>query len=353
MDVSIESTNTTNSVSDGTASPPHSPTASSSILDAVSTNASFNISTLVYVSNTSSITDTAGLNTLTGITNINSIPTDLSEFLIQETGLTISGNSSGISLNTFLPVVPEITERLNISVVEIEDCSNNSVLDQIKYYAGQIHCSEFHGKGTVEDYSVLFDAASRIVKETKQVQLDIDVEGFNEFSRAADELGQLFENFTIRLQNVNIIDDSVFLQSILTSLIKIDQLSNKFGKFKETILATSTIQLPCSVEETRTAIEDVTGEINCAMRYINHFVSPTGPLINSELSSVDKNAITKAAATLDAWGDICEQGVTLSMSHNPDIIYIKQANDVFRQQATILRSSTSNLRNRYSAYFPS
>ncbi len=338
MDVSSN----TYSVSDGTASPPHSPTASSSILDAISTNTFQYNSSSIYVSDTQTTTST---------TNV-SIPRDLSEFTIQETGITIEGNSSGITLITYAPVVPEITEILNVSVVEIEDCSSNTVLDQIKYYAGQIKCSEFHGKGTVEDYSALFDAASRIVNETKQVQLDIDVEGFNEFSRAADELGQLFENFTLRLQNVNIIDDSLFLQSILTALVKIDQLSNKFGKFKETILATSTIQLPCSVGETKMAIEEVTGEINCAMRYINHFVSPSGQLAESELSSADKNAITRAAATLDAWGDICEQGVTLSMSHNPDVIYIKQANDVFRQQATILRSSTSNLRNRYSVYFP-
>ncbi len=338
MDVSSN----TYSVSDGTASPPHSPTASSSILDAISTNTFQYNSSSIYVSDTQTTTST---------TNV-SIPRDLSEFTIQETGITIEGNSSGITLITYAPVVPEITEILNVSIVEIEDCSSNTVLDQIKYYAGQIKCSEFHGKGTVEDYSALFDAASRIVNETKQVQLDIDVEGFNEFSRAADELGQLFENFTLRLQNVNIIDDSLFLQSILTALVKIDQLSNKFGKFKETILATSTIQLPCSVGETKMAIEEVTGEINCAMRYINHFVSPSGQLAESELSSADKNAITRAAATLDAWGDICEQGVTLSMSHNPDVIYIKQANDVFRQQATILRSSTSNLRNRYSVYFP-
>jgi hypothetical protein len=313
---------------------PHSPTASSTILDTVLTNIS---------------TNTSNINLST--TNI-SIPTDLSEFTIIETGLTIEGTSSGITLTTYSPVIPEIKEILNMSVQEIEDCSSNSVLDQIKYYAGQIHCSEFHGKGTVEDYSVLFDAASRIVNETRQVQLDIDVEGFNEFSRAADELGQLFENFTIRLQNVNIIDDSAFLQSILTALIKIDQLSNKFGKFKETILATSTIQLPCSVGETKAAIEDVTGEINCAMRYINHFVSPNGSLVDSELSAADKNAITRAAATLDAWGDICEQGVSITMGHNADVMYIKQANDVFRQQATVLRSSTLNLRNRYSSYFP-
>jgi hypothetical protein len=309
-------------------------------LDAVSTNPSSYNSSFISLSYTQ-----------TNPSTLLNIPSDLSEFTIQETGLSIEGNSSGITLITYDPVVPKITEILNISIQEIEDCSQNNVLDQIKYYAGQIHCSEFHGKGTVEDYSVLFEAASRIVNETRQVQLDIDVEGFNEFSRAADDLGQLFENFTLRLQNVNIIDDSLFLQSILTALIKIDQLSNKFGKFKETILATSTIQLPCSVGETKTAIEEVTGEINCAMRYINHFVSPTGSLIDSELSVADKNAITRAAATLDAWGNICEQGVSITMGHNPDVIYIKQANDVFRQQASVLRSSTNNLRGRYSTYF--
>ncbi len=59
---------------------------------------------------------------------------------------------------------------------------------------------------------------SNIATETKQMQLDIDVDGFNEFANTADDLSNLFNSFIIKLQNVNIINDIIFLQSILNVL---------------------------------------------------------------------------------------------------------------------------------------
>jgi hypothetical protein len=279
-----------------------------------------------------------------------SVPTDLSNFTIVETGITITGTSTGINLSSYLPAVPIITEDLTQNIV-IADDSTNPLLQEIKLYAGQIKCSDFHGKGTIEDYAALFDAASKIAQDTKQVQLDVDVAGFNEFAAAADELSALFAGFTLRLRSVNIIDDESFLQSVLNALKRIANLSDEFGKFKEAIVSINTIQLSESVHETRSILDNVKDEVDCAMNYIQHFIEPTGDLEGADLSDVDKNVIRRAVSTLDAWHSICENGVSVTMSSNADIQEIRRLNGMFGQQAVVLRSSTSSLRNRYSNFY--
>ena len=65
------------------------------------------------------------------------------------------------------------------------------------------------------------------------MNLDIDVDGFNDFGKDADDLANLFNTFIIKLQNVNIINDNNFLSSVLDALKKIVNLSNVFGQFKQ------------------------------------------------------------------------------------------------------------------------
>jgi hypothetical protein len=254
---------------------------------------------------------------------------------------------------------PNITEDLKevFTIYDDEDTCNNTtsanaeLMNQIKDYAIKINCSDFHGKGTIEDYSELFKAASKIANETKQIQLDVDVEGFNEFSQAAEDLSRLFESFTIRLQNINIINDSVFLTSIVNALEKIWHLSETFGKFKETILTTTTIQFPKTAHETAVILNDVMDEINCAMNYITHFVSPSNdPLVDSDLSSEEKNIISKAVDTIDSWNAVCEHGISIAMSNNEDLKTIKRNNDSLKNSASVLRNATTNLRSRLNTY---
>jgi hypothetical protein len=197
----------------------------------------------------------------------------------------------------------------------------------------------------------LFKAASKIANESKQIQLDIDVEGFNEFSQAADDLSNLFESFTLRLQNINIINDSVFLTSIVSALEKIWKLSETFGKFKQTILATTTITIPKTAHETAVILNGVMDEINCAMNYITHFVSPSDNcLIDSELSSEEKNIISKAVDTIDNWNVVCEYGVTIAMKNNVDFKAIKGYSDSLKTKAVIIKNNTATLRNKLNNF---
>lgn len=251
---------------------------------------------------------------------------------------------------------PDITEDLVENVVVYDDQEagevNAELVNEIKLYASKIKCTDFHGKGTIDDYAGLFEAAAKIANDTKQIELNVDIAGFNEFAAAADELSALFTSFTVRLQNVNIINDTQFLTAILSALEKIYNLSEVFGKFKETILATTTIQIPKSAHDTRVALESVADEISCAMKYINHFVSPTdsSSLVDAELSADEKNIINKAVDTIDSWNVICEQGISIAMSNDPDISFISQTSNTLKQTTVNLRSAIRTLSDKLKVY---
>ena len=269
-----------------------------------------------------------------------------------EPGITIVTDASGIQLRTYDPANPTLIEDFTKKVTVVQDSSGDLlIVDQIKQCAAEIQCSDFHGKGSIEDYTLLFDAASKIVSDVKHVQLDVDIQGFQDFGQAADELSALFEGFTKKIQSVNMIDDTVFLEAILSALRKIVNLSNIFGKFKKTIVATTTVELSTSVGETKRALEAVSDEVQCAMKYIQHFVNPTTELEKAALNEIDKNVIQRATTTIEAWSQIYENGVSVAMNQNEDIQYIQQANGLFKSQAVVLRQSTSQLRGKYSRYF--
>jgi hypothetical protein len=221
----------------------------------------------------------------------------------------------------------------------------------IRTYAAKINCESFQGKGTIEDYSELFVAASKIANETKQMKLAVDVSGFNEFASAADELSELFSGFISKLQTITIVDDLDFLKSIRAAMAKIANLADVFGKFKETILATARVDIPKSARDARLVIENVFSEVNCAMQYVNHFVTPVaGMNAAANLSENEKAVIDKAVSTIENWSALCEQDVSVSMSNSADIAYVKNVSSQLQQKASALRQNTSALRAKLAAY---
>lgn len=231
------------------------------------------------------------------------------------------------------------------------DSSANILLNEIKGYASELKCSDFHGKGTIDDYNELFIAASRIANETKQMELDVDIDGFNEFAQAADDLSELFNGFITKLQNVSVITDINFLTAISDALRRIVNLSETFGQFKHTIISTSAIQLPKSAQETKVVIDGVMDEINCAMNYIEYFVNPTDlSLADAELSPEEKNIISKSVETIDNWNTLCEFGVTIAMSDDEHISSIHQSSEELKQTTVSLKSASNRLRDKLAAY---
>jgi hypothetical protein len=295
------------------------------------------------------------------------IASDLSSSTIYGPGYDITNESgkaedgSYIIRQTFTSSTDPSNNDVNINanfteiVTTYVDASNNNaadiLLNQIKLYAAEINCSDFHGKGSIDDYTNLFNAASRIANETKQMHLDIDVEGFEDFGKAADELSELFNGFIIKLHQVNIIDDYAFLSSIASALSKIVNLSNVFGRFKETILATSTVQIPKSAHTTSVLIHNVSSQIDCAMKYINHFVDSNSPApATADLSAEEKGIINAAVSTIDSWNTLCEQGVSIAMANDPDIQCINTVNQKLKQTTQTLSNATSLLKSKLSAF---
>lgn len=246
----------------------------------------------------------------------------------------------------------DLSEVVTVYDDEIGDYNiNKKLMDEITNYATKINCSDFHGKGTIDDYSELFNSVSRITSEYKQIQIDMHLEGFDDFSKAAEEMNQLFESFTIKLQNINIINDTHFLITISNALEKMCKLSETFGKFKDIILATTDVQIPKSVHETSELLTDVMIQVNCAMNYITHFVNPNNnPLLNSELSVKEKNIIDNAVKKISNWSVDGEQQVKKIIEDNEDIKVIKQYNESIKKTSDNLKNAVLILKNKLNNY---
>lgn len=260
-------------------------------------------------------------------------------------------DGSGGNLTVEENLVQVVNENYNDKV----DPSSETfrVMQEIQEYATEIQCTDFQGKGTLDDYSVLFQAASKIANDSKQMQLNVDIAGFDEFGAAADELSKLFTSFTVKLQNVSIIQDLSFLKSIAAALSKIVNLSNVFGRFKKTILAKSTVELPKSTHDATVLIEGVVSQVSCAMNYISYFVDPSSVAskpANSELSAQEKNVIAKAVSTIDSWNILCEQDISISMTNNADMQYIASASADFKVKASALQANTAKLRAKLASF---
>jgi hypothetical protein len=247
----------------------------------------------------------------------------------------------------------KITEDLTQTIKSTYDDGNGAnpvttaLMNDIKAYAADIKCTDFQGKGTIEDYKELFAAASKIANETKQMQLSVDISGFAEFGQVADDMAALFTGFTLKLQSINIINDVSFLQAVKAALAKIANLSNAFGLFQQTILATATIELPKSAHDATLAVEGVMSEVACAMQYINHFVDSNSLAPSSaNLSSVEQNIIVQAVKTIENWSVLCDNDVSVAMTTNPDVLYMKQASATLSSNAAIMRNNVSKLRTK-------
>jgi hypothetical protein len=279
-----------------------------------------------------------------GVLITNQTATDASGNKISTTVLTTLDPSANLQVSETLQ---NIISTYNDETHDL----NKDILQQIKDYAGQIQCSKFHGNGTIDDYTELFTAASQIANESKQMQLNVDVEGFNEFAVAADQLSNLFTGFIIKIQKVNIINDTLFLKSILDALKKIVNLSNTFGKFKEAIIATSLIQIPQSCHDTSVVLQDVMSEINCAMDCINYFVNPTEDDVpdGALLNNTERQVINTAVRTINQWNTLCESGVNIALSNNDDIKNITAINNTLKLKTSGLNNAISILSARFKS----
>ena len=111
------------------------------------------------------------------------------------------------------------------------------------------------------------------------------------------------------------------------------------------------VESQCAGHGTKIILSGVMDEINCAMQYIGHFVDASfAAPSDCELSAKEKNIINQAVATIDNWNVLCEQGVSISLQHNPDIQFITQASQELVQTTNVLKSASQKLKSKLSKY---
>ena len=90
------------------------------------------------------------------------------------------------------------------------------------------------------------------------------------------------------------------------------------------------------------------------MNYIGYFVDPNSVSSSvkqkADLSSDEKNIITKAIDAIENWQTLSEHGLTISMNNDPNIIGIKESNTYFGNKTTNLRNLTLSLQLKMNKY---
>lgn len=343
--------------------PPNSPKASFTTINMISTTTDISFVAFDMSSNAYQIDISDSLASFAADCSVNTIDISFVDGLeiITETGIQKDGTEvvQILAFTTDPSNEIQIVEKLNTKIQIYNDETDpivNELIQEITQYASKINCTDFQGKGTIDDYVELFKVASNLAQETKQTSLDIDIAGFNEFGNAADELSKLFQQYIVKLENMNIINDKDFLKSISVSLKKIWNLSETFGKFKETILCASTIKVPKSIKDTRNVIEDVMTDVNCAMKYINHFISPEMDNSNNnlcgraELSEDEKLMIEESIQTINNWDQLYNKGMQIAISENADIKFIEEANKIIQNTSNSLKDATSIFKGKLTFY---
>ena len=325
------------------------------------------ISTNITVTSSSTTSIVVDNNHIIDISDMLQLPQDAS---INFTTTTISGGFEIIQETAVLPDGTIIYQQVGITVdpssdiqltqdfsaiIQIyndeTDPSLNAIMQEITKYAANINCTNFQGKGSIDDYAQLFTVASNLAKEAKQTTLVIDISGFYEFGNAADELSNVFQQYIVKLQNINVVNDMEFLKAITASLKKISHLADVFGKFKETILATSIVEIPKSLEDTRLILDGVMSEVDCAMKYVQHFICPENDVsmcAASSLSPEEKALIASAITTIQDWDSKYSKNLQFILSENADVKFIEEANKIIANTAKDMKNKTAIFKGKIS-----
>jgi hypothetical protein len=229
---------------------------------------------------------------------------------------------------------------------------NKQLQYEIREYASRINHKDFYENGTINDYSKLFESVSNMANEYKQIDLQFEINGFNEFSNTADQIINLFESFSKKLQNINIINDTTFLISISNALEKMCKLSESFIMFKKTILTISDVQIPKTVYNTTQILSNVMVDITSAINYICNFIDPSNnKVLNSELKKEDKIAIENAINIINNMKSNIEcSDIKNKLERDEVFKSITRYNNSIKKSSDILKNATFIFKNKINNY---
>ena len=94
-------------------------------------------------------------------------------------------------------------------------------------------------------------------------------------------------------------------------------------------------------------------EVDCAMKYINHFVCPEEDIsmcscAAAELSGEDKQLISDAVTTIKKWNNDFNENLQVVISENADVQFIENANKLISNTALNLKNATACFKGKIS-----
>lgn len=209
------------------------------------------------------------------------------------------------------------------------------MISEIKDYSSKLNINTFQHNGSIEDYLALMESLSNANKNNVY---DIDSEEFKqweEVGRASDELAEIFNNFSYKIDSTHIVTDLNILEKVLKVLKKIYNLSVAFNNFKHKIIVST--QLPKKLSAINETILSVIPSVQQMTSYINFF---TG-----------KENVTDPAVIIGAkLKDADTQAINASISVNNDLLLLKNNLMSIDTNLSSIENSIINFKSKLEAF---
>jgi hypothetical protein len=234
----------------------------------------------------------------------------------------------------------QVYETEKTTINQYEDAETCAILNQINNYASKIDITDFQNKGRIEDYLSLIQNAQNIVNQNKTHNLNVDLTQYNSLGSVADELSELFNQLTINVQQQATIVDKDFLNGLLSTMQKLYNLSNVFGKFKQVMTTEVVLNVPKSLTNVEKTLQKVSTTLASASNYITYFADSS--------SVTDQNIISNSQLAPDDLNNIQESINILSTSQeNMNNLIEKQVSNI-TSNINSLSSNITSLSNSLS-----
>lgn len=227
--------------------------------------------------------------------------------IVTTNGIVSTTTYCGTDGSTTINITDTKLTSENIKLSEIEkaivnqydDNETSAILNQINDYASKIEISDFQNKGRIEDYLSLIQNAQNIVNQNKTHNINVDLTQYNNLGSVADELSELFNQLTVNVQQEATIVDKDFLNGLLSTMQKLYNLSNMFGKFKQVMSTELVVNVPKSLSSVENTLQKVSATLASASSYITYFadsssVTDENVISNSQLAPCDLNNIQQS-----------------------------------------------------------
>jgi hypothetical protein len=219
---------------------------------------------------------------------------------------------------------------------------DDTVMGQINALVNLIDSARAQGMGTITDYTALLNMANDI---SGTVNLNIDISGLQAVAAQAEAYGAIFETIQNTLEQVTTINDLTVLGNIKAELQKIADMYTQLGRLKLQIYRTSTLQIPNSISEMTTKLNQVYSNLDTTLNYLDYFNDPNSVAkpTNADINAQDAAAIAAATGALQMYSTLVQSQATVNPTGNTQVSNLTTAVNRFQNLINRLTSAKTTL----------